>query len=564
MTYRTRLSMAALSCLLTIANQTYGQQPVDPDLLPPAEFDVQSRGPVHEAFAQPGDLKLEAGIAVPMQPPAPIKEAPPEMRPDNESMQWVPGYWAWDADRQNFTWISGVYREPPPGRRFVPGHWVGEGSSYHWVSGFWSTENQQEISYVPEPPAPLEVKPPTPQPDPNTVFVPGYWVYTSGRYNWRAGYWSPYRAGRIWVAPRYVWTPNGYVFVDGYWDFPLENRGMIFAPVNFAQPVYLQANFVYRPRFVISVGAVSDSLFVTSGSFYFGDYYGPAYVRLGFRPWWDHGYDPLWSYYSWHHRNDAIWVTNMHRVYADRMAGRVALPPRTYAAQLRVGVNIGGIGIAAVVPLKTAVAVGLPGSNFRVVRNERIAIETAHIERMREIEHVRAVSERRAIGVAAPASMRLPPPVIHNVPPHPVAPVVTSTPAIHPQTTPVAPITPHPAGPVVGTPPVHPATTPGTPITPVPHPGVVTPGTPGPGPVGTPATRPGTPLTPGKGPPMPPAKGPPANNNPPNGERPRQPGQSSRLSPGGPSSWMPPAHASAVASVRNSMSPVSHDGERMR
>ena len=554
MNFRTRRSMTLLASvfgaisLLMVADRSYSQQQ-DPDLLPPAEFDVQSRGQVHEAFAQPGDLKLEAGLTVPLQPPAPIKEAPPEMRPDNESMQWIPGYWGWDADRQNFTWISGVYREPPPGRRFVPGHWIGEGTSYRWVSGFWSTETQQEIAYVPEPPAPLEVKPPTPQPDPNTVFVPGYWVYTSGRYNWRAGYWSPYRAGRIWVAPRYVWTPSGYLFVDGYWDYPLEARGMIFAPVNFNQPVYLQANYVYRPRFVISVGAVSDSLFVTSGSFYFGDYYGPAYVRLGFRPWWDHGYDPLWSYYSWHHRNDVVWAANMHRVYADRMAGRVALPPRTYAAQLRVGVNIGGVGITAVVPLKTAVAVGLPGSNFRVVRNERIAIETAHIERMREIEHVRAVNEHRAIGVAAPASIKLPPPVIHNVPPRPVAPVVTSTPTIHPQTTPVAPaapITPHPAGPVVGTPPVHPATTPGTPLTPVPHPGTV---------------------TPGKGPPMPPAKGGPTPM--PTGPTPGpavtpRPTQSSRLTPGGPS-WSPlTAHASAVTSVRNPLAPASRDGEHLR
>jgi hypothetical protein len=525
--------------LLTIADRSKSQQPVDPDLLPPAEFDVQSRGAVHEAFAQPGDMKLEAGAVIPLQPPAPLREAPPEMRPDNDSMQWIPGYWSWDPDRQNFTWISGVYRESPPGRRFVPGHWIGEGGSYRWVSGFWQAENVQEIAYVPEPPAPLELKPTTAQPDPNTVFVPGYWIYAGGRYNWRAGYWSPYRVGRIWVAPRYVWTPSGYLFVDGYWDYPLENRGMIFAPVNFNQPVYLQANYVYRPRFVISVGAVSDSLFVTSGSFYFGDYYGPAYVRLGFRPWWEHGYDPLWSYYSWHHRNDVVWAANMHRVYADRMAGRVALPPRTYAAQLRLGVNIGGVGISAVVPLKTAVAHGLPGSNFRVVRNERIAIEQAHIERMREVAHVRAVAATRAIGAAHPTSIKLPPPVIHQ-PVRPAA--VTTTPAFHPQTT-VAP--------------THPTT---GPITPVPHPSIVTPSTgPTTHPSGTTKTGPGA-FTPSKGPPMPPAKGGPMPNGPGSGPGAGpMPRQSSRLTPT-PAGPALTAHGSTQTSVRNP-SPAGRDGE---
>ena len=92
------------------------------------------------------------------------------------------------------------------------------------------------------------------------VYVAGYWTYQNARYAWRPGYWSPYRAGRMWVAPRYVWTPSGYVFVDGYWDYPLENRGMIFASVAFTQPVYLQANYVYRPRFVISKRQWSGSL----------------------------------------------------------------------------------------------------------------------------------------------------------------------------------------------------------------------------------------------------------------------------------------------------------------
>ena len=292
---------------------------------------MQSRGPVHEAFAQPGDLKIDAGALIPKQPPAPIQEAPPESRPDNDNMQWIPGYWAWDADRQDYNWTSGVYREPPPGRRFVPGHWVQDGTSFRWISGFWTADNQQEMAYVPAPPAPLETAPTTTQPDPNTVFVPGYWTYASGRYAWRTGYWAAYRPGRIWIAPRYVWTPSGYLFVDGYWDYPLENRGVLFASVDVPSSRFTLSELRLSADFVVSIGAVTDSLFVAPGAFYYGDYYGPAYVRLGFHPWWDHGYDPMWSYYRWHHRNDVAWAVE----HAARLRRPSRGPSRAAAANLR-------------------------------------------------------------------------------------------------------------------------------------------------------------------------------------------------------------------------------------
>src|SRR5437868_7994 len=47
--------------------------------LPPAP-EVQARGPVHEAFAEPATLP-SASPVVPKQPPAPIEELPPEQKP---------------------------------------------------------------------------------------------------------------------------------------------------------------------------------------------------------------------------------------------------------------------------------------------------------------------------------------------------------------------------------------------------------------------------------------------------------------------------------------------------
>src|SRR5207248_9151988 len=60
--------------------------------------EVQARGPVHEAFAEPGTLPSAAPVLA-KQPPAPIKELPPEQKPAAKGVQWIPGYWQWDEER---------------------------------------------------------------------------------------------------------------------------------------------------------------------------------------------------------------------------------------------------------------------------------------------------------------------------------------------------------------------------------------------------------------------------------------------------------------------------------
>ena len=96
-----------------------------PPLVAPAEQgEVQARGPVHEAFAAPGDRGPVPGLLAPRQPPEVLPEMPPEQKPEGDNVVWVPGYWAWDAGRNDFLWVSGCWRVPPPGRRWVPGHWT--------------------------------------------------------------------------------------------------------------------------------------------------------------------------------------------------------------------------------------------------------------------------------------------------------------------------------------------------------------------------------------------------------------------------------------------------------
>ncbi|MBI3823544.1 MAG: hypothetical protein HY289_12815, partial [Planctomycetes bacterium] len=320
------LGIAGLLTIFGLASLGATQEPKQ-DLQNPIE--VQARGPLHEAFAQPFDVKPEPGPMIPKEPPPLINEEPPEQRPEADSTQWIPGYWAWDAQRAEFMWVSGVYRVPPQGRTFVPGYWQNTPEGWRWIHGFWAGQNQQELPYTPEPPAPLDNGPSMPAPDVESSYIPGSWIYRDTRFIWRPGYYAANRPGRVWNPPRFVWTPNGYIFVDGYWDYPYEDRGLVFAPVYFRRPLWHDAGWRFRPSLVIGFDDFYDSAFVYGGGFYFGNYYDPLYSRLGYRPWYhDRGrYDPAFSHYaSRNQRNNPNWIAGVQQTYAGRTSGRIAAP----------------------------------------------------------------------------------------------------------------------------------------------------------------------------------------------------------------------------------------------
>ncbi|HEY1187295.1 MAG TPA: hypothetical protein VGE74_06535, partial [Gemmata sp.] len=351
-----------------------GAQPPEPIPLPlpgqpaqPAQgaqgdgIEVLAKGPVHEAFATTAEAPAATPI-VAKQPPAPIEELPPDQKPEGDNVQWIPGYWGWDEENNQFIWISGFWRQPPPGRVWVPGAWREAQNGWQYVPGFWQElapqqpqqpqlpQVQPEIEYLPQPPQSLEIGPTVAAPSTTSVYVPGAWVWRN-RYVWRPGVWVEYRANWVWVPARYHWTPAGYVFSDGYWDYPLATRGVLFAPVVFTRPVYVRPAFVYTPVYVVSEPCMTGALFVRRGygNYYFGDYFDARYARGGYSAWcgvvtrngfsigfgvgrtW--GYDPLWSYYSVHHRSTPRWQGSVSEIYAGRYKGDVARPPTTLVQQ---------------------------------------------------------------------------------------------------------------------------------------------------------------------------------------------------------------------------------------
>ncbi len=307
-----------------------------------AEADVVlTRGPVHEAFASTVLFDPEPGVVVTRTPPPPIEELPPDQRPEGSNITWIPGYFSWDDEQNDFIWVSGVWRALPPHRQWVSGYWARTGHGHQWVSGYWADADVSEIEYLPEPPETVEAGPNIEAPSADQTWVPGSWTWHHGHYAWRPGYWAPVYSDWSWVPGHYIWTPRGYVFVDGYWDHVIANRGVLFAPVRFDSGIYARAGFSYSPRTVIDLAVFSDHLFVRPQyhHYYFGDYYSPSYYDVGFFPSFSfhighHGYDPIYAHERWHHRHDHDWHRHREAAYRHRREHEHARPPRTLAAQL--------------------------------------------------------------------------------------------------------------------------------------------------------------------------------------------------------------------------------------
>jgi hypothetical protein len=307
---------------------------------------VLTRGPVHEAFAGVVTFNPEPGVVVPKTPPEIIEEVPPDERPEGANVTWIPGYWAWDDERNDFLWVSGVWRALPPGRQWVAGYWGKSGQGFQWTSGYWADAKASETTYLPSPPATVEEGPNIAAPSADYGWTPGCWVWYQSRYAWRPGYWVAGRSDWDWSPSYYVWTPRGYVFVDGYWDYSIERRGVLFAPVYFESGVYARRGYHYSPTIVIDMAVFPDHLFLRPSyrHYYFGDYYAASYYSGGFYASFSfqsgrYGYDPIYAHQRWEHRQDRGWEHHVQTTYQYRRDHEDARPPRTWAAQRSISAS---------------------------------------------------------------------------------------------------------------------------------------------------------------------------------------------------------------------------------
>jgi len=300
--------------------------------------EIMTRGPVHEAFADVGTDEIQPEPVINHPVPEPINEVPPDYRPEGSNVQWIPGYWSWDDDQNDFIWISGIWRDIPPGRQWVSGYWLAVDGGNQYVPGYWADATPAATTYLPPPPPPPRTAPPPSAASPGSVWVDGYWTWRNSGYAWRGGYWLRLRPDMVWIPAHYVWTPYGYIFVRGFWDYQLPRRGMMFAPRYYPRPVYLLPGYSYIPSIVLPFDSIILSLFIRKNHhhYYFGDYHDPRYEKRGFLPWYSmhatrHGYDPSYRSYRWYRlREDRHWERHYQQQFQYRHDHRDARPPIWY------------------------------------------------------------------------------------------------------------------------------------------------------------------------------------------------------------------------------------------
>ena len=130
---------------------------------------------------------------------------------------------------------------------------------------------------------------------------------------------------------------------EAIWDYPVERRGVLFAPVYFESGVYSRRGYYYSPTIVIDLGVFTDHLFLRPRyhHYYFGDYYAASYHQGGFYASFSfqssrYGYDPIYSHQRWEHRQDREWEHRVEASYQYRRDHETARPPRTWAAQRNI------------------------------------------------------------------------------------------------------------------------------------------------------------------------------------------------------------------------------------
>ena len=291
------LWMGVSSVLITVTTPAVnGQNTTDEG------YEVLTRGPIHEAFADVSVDETQSSAVTNRTVPDPLQEIPPDYRPKGDDVAWISGYWSWDEEQDDFIWVSGVWRDVPPGRQWIPGYWTWENDTNMYISGFWSEVEQAETVYYPPPPETQEAGPNSEAPTLYHVWTAGHWIWYENGYAWMPGYWVEDRPDLVWIPAHYVWTPRGYIYILGYWDYQMDHRGVMFAPVYFPQPVYRHHNYYYTPSIALDIDAIFLSLFIRmhSHQYYFGDYYDSRYESRGYYPWYSpratrYGYDPYYQ-----------------------------------------------------------------------------------------------------------------------------------------------------------------------------------------------------------------------------------------------------------------------------
>lgn len=188
---------------------------------------------LHEAFVRP---KEGSPVRVAQAPPRPITERPVVDRP-SPAARWIEGYWTWDADKNDFVWVPGVWRIPPPGKVWLAGEWKRDPDGWSRVPGTWADAPAGQPDWqIQGPPADHPVDAIAGAPGPDYFYVPGQFVPQGDQLQWKPGFWAKAQPGWEWVPSRWVRLSEGWSYREGYWDRARLSPAVVRVPAGSTPP----------------------------------------------------------------------------------------------------------------------------------------------------------------------------------------------------------------------------------------------------------------------------------------------------------------------------------------
>ncbi|MBC7818196.1 MAG: YXWGXW repeat-containing protein [Planctomycetaceae bacterium] len=301
-----------------------------------AKIETLLHGPVHEAFMNPFSTNTLVGELVTTTPPAPLVENVPQLAQHSDALQFIKGYWSLNPETHKFVWVTGTLRNGPPGHTWMASVWEKVDGGFRRTPGAW-VPNGFDITKatVPVPPVAKQIGPIGNAPSANHVWLPGHWNHNNGQFVWKPGFWGQGNSNWVWTAPRYIQTVHGAVLISGFWDRPITERGLLFAPLHVHNIDSLQSATTITPNVVVNTSRMMLHLFAGSDRLHylFGDFHAAEFTSLGILPWFENtglGQDPLLVF---HGRQVAgvdltARLRSWHRYFQNNPA---ACPPRTLA-----------------------------------------------------------------------------------------------------------------------------------------------------------------------------------------------------------------------------------------
>ena len=113
---------------------------------------------------------------------------------------------------------------PSQNARWIPGYWLYEDNSFHWLAGLWEVPEadvQRALTVqapTPPPAEPARDEPTAPAPVRAAVWTPGTWQWDGRAYVWIGGAWRlPPDENHTWQRASWSVRPGRATFVPGGW-----------------------------------------------------------------------------------------------------------------------------------------------------------------------------------------------------------------------------------------------------------------------------------------------------------------------------------------------------------